>query len=347
MKTWLVLFSLVGLFVGQVASAQSHAQFTTKLGSVSSDESGSQLRVLTGPPAIIEGLMIQTSGGAVRVLEVRLNRLAGDAVVVKELSKGESMADGQTLESPNLSSYGFITSVDLTLRAEDANASNAVDFSVVAMDRQIRLTSEDRSSTLATSQGCSQDVCLAQEVFVVQNQMVYQARVSGLQRDGRFELTFYGAYSGRSGNWDRQSLALATGCLNQICVGDDVYRALPGNTREARVVALQSNGAFVVNFFDGSGLAGDVPRTGLAIKTGCGRSYCVGQEFIYTGQGEQRHLRLVGIQGDGKYVMYFFDAQDLGGNWSEAEVRTLRPVRSRGGALPAPPSRGYQNGGLY
>lgn len=345
MKALVTLLLLAGLLACDLATAQQFSQASVGLGSVASTEGGTSVRVRLNQTSILQGIMLQAAGGAVKVLEVRLNKLNGESVVVADLSKGDTVEAGQTAESANLADQGFILSVDVQMQS--INDMATLDFSLVTNGTGVALTSEVRESTTKATNGCLQDLCIGTDVYVVQNRAAYQARVSGVQRDGRFELTFFGSYSGTSGNWSRSEIAVTTGCQNQVCVGDDVYRALPGDTRDARVVAIQPNGAFVLHFFDGSGLLSDIARANIAIKSGCGRSYCVGQEFIYTGQGEQRHLRLVAVQGDGKYVMYFFDAQGVGGNWSEAEVRALRPVRSRGGALPAPPSRGFNNGGLY
>lgn len=90
---------------------------------------------------------------------------------------------------------------------------------------------------IALRSGCAGDLCIGYPAYNVSrdNRAV---TVYALQYDGKFVLRF-NDISALGAGWDRWDLAVAWGCVGNICVNDRVYnRTL---NREAIVAAIQNN----------------------------------------------------------------------------------------------------------
>lgn len=113
-----------------------------------------------------------------------------------------------------------------------------------------------------------------------------------------------------------------------ICLGDIVINISRENVR-AKVVSVQGDGRFVLEFLDGA-LQG---KTGngweakdLARMNGCSDSLCVGDRVINTDR-ENATVEIAALQADGRYVLRFTEgslAGKLGSNWEKKNLAVTK-----------------------
>jgi hypothetical protein len=90
---------------------------------------------------------------------------------------------------------------------------------------------------LALERGCAGDLCVGYPAINVSRD--YRAvKVVGIQWNNRLVLRF-DDNAGVGGNWDRWDLAVAWGCVGNLCVNDTVYNRT--NSRQATIAAIQTN----------------------------------------------------------------------------------------------------------
>lgn len=79
-----------------------------------------------------------------------------------------------------------------------------------------------------------------------------KVKILSAQSDGTYTIKFLeGPNSGRTGNnWRRHTLAVTNGCARTICVGDNLIN-LSQDSAKVRVLAIQLNGNFVLEFLSG------------------------------------------------------------------------------------------------
>ncbi|MBS1960894.1 MAG: hypothetical protein JST04_01670 [Bdellovibrionales bacterium] len=110
---------------------------------------------------------------------------------------------------------------------------------------------------LALMRGCAGDVCVGYPAINV-SRNYRTVKIHAIQWNGKFVLRF-DDNGGVGGNWDRSDLAVAWGCVANLCVNDTVYNK--SNSRQAKVVAIQTNAngtqtKMVLQFIDNGGVGG-------------------------------------------------------------------------------------------
>lgn len=90
---------------------------------------------------------------------------------------------------------------------------------------------------LALMQGCAGDLCVGFPAFNISREY-RSVSIRAIQFDNRFVLRF-NDNGGVGGNWDRSDLAVAWGCVRDLCVNDTVYNR--SNGRQATIAAIQTN----------------------------------------------------------------------------------------------------------
>lgn len=172
---------------------------------------------------------------------------------------------------------------------------------------------------LALLTGCSGQICVGTEAYNIQKDY-RKVTVVAVQADGKF-VVFFQDIGGFDANLTQKDLALITGCAGKICVGTEAYN-IQRDYRKVRVVAVQADGKLVVFFQDIGGIGGNWSQADLALTTGCGRSFCVGNEVVV--KNNSRKARIVGIQMNGRYVLSFLQDGKLVGDLSDGDLARAR-----------------------
>jgi hypothetical protein len=188
-------------------------------------------------------------------------------------------------------------------------------------------------SAFAVRNGCAGDVCTGDTAYNIERDSA-QVRIVGIQTDGRYVIEYMtGSNIGLlGGNWNRGALAVAYGCSAQFCVGEHAFN-IQRDANEVEVVAIQSNGLIAIRYLEGSNanvIGGNWNDSDLARTSGCARRFCVGDEAMNI-ERSYSHVRVVGIQNDGRVVIKYLDGANAGmtgANWNEeALARTERRRR--------------------
>lgn len=182
---------------------------------------------------------------------------------------------------------------------------------------------------LALASGCTRDFCVEDEIYNTEKNMA-RVRVIGVESKGTHVLMFLdGPLEGKVGNeWTAKNLTTLKKCGKDFCVGDSAY--LYGKDREpalVRIIAIQQGGErYAVLFAEGSleGKRGNNwELSDLAKTKGCGTKYCVGDSLINISRSNN-HVKVVGIQKDGKYMLRFESGESagkIGYNWDDSDLR--------------------------
>lgn len=101
---------------------------------------------------------------------------------------------------------------------------------------------------------CLYNICTGDTVFNIQRNY-RKAVVVGIEARGTYVLRFLDT-GGVGGNWGRYDLATTFGCGRQFCVGDLALNASK-NYRRVRVIGIEYNGTYVLNFLDTKGVGGN------------------------------------------------------------------------------------------
>jgi hypothetical protein len=101
---------------------------------------------------------------------------------------------------------------------------------------------------------CLYNICTGDTVFNSQRNY-RKAVVVGIEARGTYVLRFLDT-GGVGGNWSRYDLATTYGCGRQFCVGDLALNASK-NYRRVRVIGVEFNGTYVLNFLDTNGVGGN------------------------------------------------------------------------------------------
>ncbi len=101
---------------------------------------------------------------------------------------------------------------------------------------------------LAVTRGCNEGICTGDVVYNV-NRNSDPATAIAIQTNGKFVLRFD---DGVGGGWSSEDLAKTKGCSRNLCVGQKVID-VSRNSDPATVIAIQTNGKFVLRFDDGVG----------------------------------------------------------------------------------------------
>jgi hypothetical protein len=168
-------------------------------------------------------------------------------------------------------------------------------------------------SEVAVTTGCSGSFCVGNSAYRVASDSRL-VQIAGLSLDGTYVVRFLDT-GAMAGGWSSAELAATRGCSQGVCVGQSVYR-VASDSRLTQVVGIQSDGTFVLRFLDNGGWGGGWSRSEVAVTTGCGRTYCVGQ----TAYNNRRVVQVVGVMADGNYVLRFLDTGGLGGGWSDSDL---------------------------
>jgi len=113
---------------------------------------------------------------------------------------------------------------------------------------------------LALERGCSGDLCVGYPAINVTRDY-RRVTVAALHTNGKFVLRF-DDNNGVGGNWDRSDLAVAWGCVGNLCVNDTVYNK--SNARQAAVAAIQVGNRMVLDY-GASGLGGNWEESDLVL----------------------------------------------------------------------------------
>lgn len=176
------------------------------------------------------------------------------------------------------------------------------------------------TTDLAAMTGCSGDICVGATAYNISRDS-RKVTVVGIQPDTRLILRFEDN-GGVGGNWTRQDLALAKGCVGLVCVGDRLLNTQRGY-RMVRVLAIDLYSRFVLQFEDNGTIGGNWTSNDLAALKGCGQSFCVGDTVLVRPRNN-RTARVVAIQGNGLYVLNFLDVNQIGGNWADGDLLRAR-----------------------
>lgn len=101
---------------------------------------------------------------------------------------------------------------------------------------------------LAVTEGCQQDICVG-DVAINTNKDNVRVKILGLERSGQYVLEFLEGPTrgGRGYKWLRNELAVTSGCLQGLCVGDYAFNTV--RQTNVKVIGIQSNGLFVIHFY--------------------------------------------------------------------------------------------------
>jgi hypothetical protein len=126
---------------------------------------------------------------------------------------------------------------------------------------------------LALMQGCSGDLCVGYPAINV-TRNYRGVTVVALHANGKYVLRF-DDNGQRGGGWDRWDLAVAWGCVSDLCVNDSIYNRTNG--RQGVVAAIQTMQAggserFVVSY-PGLGLGGNWEYDDLVLLSRGTRAY--------------------------------------------------------------------------
>lgn len=146
--------------------------------------------------------------------------------------------------------------------------------------------------------------------------------IVGIEQSGNFVIRFEeGSLRGQiGGGWNRASLAVTSGCNQQVCVGN-LYRNMEREYALVQIVGIQYDGRFATKFLSGplSGQTGYnwTADSFLLQDYGCQGGICVGDQF-YNIVRDYALVTLIGFQGNGKLVIRFETgplAGKIGGDW--------------------------------
>jgi hypothetical protein len=201
------------------------------------------------------------------------------------------------------------------------------------------------ASALAADANCYRDVCVGDRAINVTNNY-REVTVLGIDNSGKFVLRFEDN-GGVGGNWDREDLALETGCTEDLCVGYPAFN-VSSSYRTVTVAALQWNGKFVLRFDDNGGVGGNWNRSDLAVAWGCVENVCVNDTIYNNANGRQATVAAIQTSTSGlqdRMVLRFLDNGGVGGNWQSSEVVLLQrgpPAYPPGPPIPTcPPGTHY------
>lgn len=177
---------------------------------------------------------------------------------------------------------------------------------------------------------CYREACVGDRAINV-GRDYREVTILGIDNAGKFVLRFEDD-GGVGGNWDRDDLALERGCSGDLCVG---YPAInvSRDYRRVRIVALHTNGKFVLRFGDNGGVGGNWDRPDLAVAWGCVGNLCV-NDTVYN-KSNARQATIAAIQTGNRMVLDY-GAFGLGGNWDENDLVLLQ--RGPTAYPPAPPT---------
>ena len=128
-------------------------------------------------------------------------------------------------------------------------------------------------------------------------------------------------------NWKISDLSSNYRCGESRCIGDKVY--VHDETRPpslAQIVAVDFKGNYVVQFLDGElqgRVGGHWLEENLAKTSGCGLTYCVTDQAYV----QNSRVRIVGIQKNLKYILYFYDGEltgRYGFDWTDRHLSRPR-----------------------
>lgn len=166
------------------------------------------------------------------------------------------------------------------------------------------------------------------EQVVVMERDYARAVVLGFDNRGNHIIRFLtGNLAGRMGdNWGREALSPMTGCTEDYCVGDVVYNKDKGEA-QVRVVAVQYNGAVIIEFLDGAlagRLGGQWTSNDLTSTERCGKNFCVGQRaYLYDDGRDPALVEVIAVDKAGRYTVYFHEgavAGRRGSKWADANL---------------------------
>lgn len=159
--------------------------------------------------------------------------------------------------------------------------------------------------------------------------------VVGTESGGTYALRFEeGPHKGQiGGNWSASDLAKMIGCgPKYICVGEEGFAFRENTTDSARVIAIQDNSKFVIQFNSVNSLGDrekDWEHKNFARKNGCGDRFCVG-EIALNKERNYVRVKIVGITSKKLLAIEFLEGSligQIGGRWDEDSLVSIRPAQ--------------------
>ncbi len=177
-------------------------------------------------------------------------------------------------------------------------------------------------SALAADPNCYRDVCVGDRAVNVTRDY-REVTVIGIDNLGKFVVRFEDN-QGVGGNWDREDLALETGCSGDLCVGYPAFN-ISRDYRSVKIAAIQWNGKFVVRFDDNSGVGGNWDRSDLAVAWGCVANLCVNDSVYNNSNARQATIAAIQTNTAGVQdrMVLNYGASGLGGNWQPSDLVLL------------------------
>ena len=113
---------------------------------------------------------------------------------------------------------------------------------------------------------------------------------------------------------------LATSAANAVIqVGERAIYISNNESKVVSIAAIQDNGDYVIRH-NNDALQSNISRTSLAVSTGCGEKFCVGEKTIST-LDNNAVADIRGILTDGSYVARYYSGSDNG--------KISRPLREK------------------